>query len=84
MISGRLFGAVLSMDGWMDRNIDKYFISSMLATTLVFHGVLCPSRMLGAVVVGIGTAGRVRIRDMLAALPGSPAEKVALRGFVSR
>lgn len=40
--------------------------------------------MLGAVVVGIGTAGRVRIRDLLAPLPGSPAEKLEVRGFVSR
>ncbi|XP_041804266.1 biliverdin reductase A [Chelmon rostratus] len=40
--------------------------------------------MLGAVVVGIGIAGRVRIRDMLAPLPGSHAEKLAVRGFISR
>ncbi|XP_008286669.1 biliverdin reductase A isoform X2 [Stegastes partitus] len=40
--------------------------------------------MLGAVVVGIGTAGWVRIRDMLAPVPGSPAEKLAVRGFISR
>uniref|UniRef100_A0A4W6DI99 Biliverdin reductase A n=1 Tax=Lates calcarifer TaxID=8187 RepID=A0A4W6DI99_LATCA len=32
--------------------------------------------MFGAVVVGIGTAGWVRIRDMLAPLSGSPAEKL--------
>ncbi|XP_076601059.1 biliverdin reductase A isoform X2 [Chaetodon auriga] len=40
--------------------------------------------MLGAVVVGMGTAGWVRIRDMLAPLPGSPAEKLSVRGFISR
>ncbi|XP_030259223.1 biliverdin reductase A [Sparus aurata] len=40
--------------------------------------------MFGAVVVGIGTAGWVRIRDMLSPLPGSPAEKLAVRGFISR
>lgn len=40
--------------------------------------------MLGAVVVGIGIAGGVRIRDMLAPLPGSPAEKLSVRGFISR
>ncbi|XP_044074645.1 biliverdin reductase A [Siniperca chuatsi] len=40
--------------------------------------------MFGAVVVGIGTAGWVRIRDMLAPLPGSPAEKLTVRGFISR
>uniref|UniRef100_A0A8D3BC81 Biliverdin reductase A n=1 Tax=Scophthalmus maximus TaxID=52904 RepID=A0A8D3BC81_SCOMX len=40
--------------------------------------------MFGAVVVGIGTAGRVRIRDMLAPLPGSPAEQLRVRGFISR
>ncbi|GAA6231457.1 biliverdin reductase A-like [Lates japonicus] len=40
--------------------------------------------MFGAVVVGIGTAGWVRIRDMLAPLSGSPAEKLAVRGFISR
>ncbi|XP_028284231.1 biliverdin reductase A [Parambassis ranga] len=40
--------------------------------------------MFGAVVVGIGTAGLVRIRDMLAPLPASPAEKLAVKGFISR
>ncbi|KAM6918886.1 biliverdin reductase A [Xenentodon cancila] len=40
--------------------------------------------MFGAVVVGIGTAGYVRIRDMLTPLAGSAAEKLALQGFVSR
>lgn len=40
--------------------------------------------MFGAVVVGIGTAGWVRIRDMLAPLPGSAAEKLSVKGFVSR
>ncbi|XP_004078674.1 biliverdin reductase A isoform X2 [Oryzias latipes] len=40
--------------------------------------------MFGAVVVGIGTAGWVRIRDMLTPHPGSPAEKLAVRGFISR
>ncbi|XP_033953107.1 biliverdin reductase A [Pseudochaenichthys georgianus] len=40
--------------------------------------------MFGAVVVGIGTAGWVRIRDMLAPLPGSPAEKLNVRAFISR
>ncbi|XP_061784686.2 biliverdin reductase A [Nerophis lumbriciformis] len=40
--------------------------------------------MLGAAVVGVGTAGRVRIRDMLAPLQGSPAERLTLKGFVSR
>ncbi|XP_062337688.1 biliverdin reductase A [Osmerus eperlanus] len=40
--------------------------------------------MLGAVVMGIGTAGFVRIRDMLAPLPSSPAEKLSVKGFISR
>uniref|UniRef100_UPI0037E8946B biliverdin reductase A n=1 Tax=Semicossyphus pulcher TaxID=241346 RepID=UPI0037E8946B len=40
--------------------------------------------MFGAVVVGIGTAGCVRIRDILAPMPGSPAEKLTVRGFISR
>ncbi|XP_034744489.1 biliverdin reductase A [Etheostoma cragini] len=40
--------------------------------------------MFGAVVVGIGTAGWVRIRDMLAPLPGSAAEKLNVKGFISR
>lgn len=40
--------------------------------------------MLGAVVVGIGIAGQVRIKDMLAQLHGSPAEKLTVRGFISR
>ncbi|XP_049604401.1 biliverdin reductase A [Syngnathus scovelli] len=38
----------------------------------------------GAVVVGIGTAGWVRIRDILSSLPGSSAEKFTVQGFVSR
>ncbi|KAK7944402.1 hypothetical protein WMY93_000130 [Mugilogobius chulae] len=42
------------------------------------------SEMFGAVVVGLGVAGSVRIRDMLAPLPGSAAEKLAVKGFVSR
>ncbi|XP_041659440.1 biliverdin reductase A [Cheilinus undulatus] len=40
--------------------------------------------MFGAVVVGIGTAGRVRIRDILAPLRDSPAEKLTVKGFISR
>lgn len=34
--------------------------------------------------MGIGTAGAVRIRDMLAPLPGSAAEKLSIKGFISR
>ncbi|KAI4895876.1 hypothetical protein NFI96_007901 [Prochilodus magdalenae] len=40
--------------------------------------------MWGSVVVGVGIAGRVRIRDLLAPLPSSAAEMFTLRGFVSR
>lgn len=40
--------------------------------------------MLGVVVVGIGTAGWVRIRDLSAPLLGSPAAKLNIRGFISR
>uniref|UniRef100_A0A3Q3XMA9 Uncharacterized protein n=1 Tax=Mola mola TaxID=94237 RepID=A0A3Q3XMA9_MOLML len=40
--------------------------------------------MFGAVVVGVGMAGAVRIRDMLAPLHGSPAENLVIRGFISR
>ncbi|XP_074545360.1 biliverdin reductase A [Halichoeres trimaculatus] len=40
--------------------------------------------MFGAVVVGIGTAGYVRIRDILAPLPGSSVEKLTVKGFISR
>ncbi|KAM9458295.1 LOW QUALITY PROTEIN: biliverdin reductase A-like [Salvelinus alpinus] len=40
--------------------------------------------MFGSVVVGIGTAGFVRIRDMLAPLPSSAAEKLSVKGFISR
>nr|XP_006634403.1 PREDICTED: biliverdin reductase A [Lepisosteus oculatus] len=40
--------------------------------------------MIGTVVVGIGTAGRVRIRDLLSPLPSSPSEKLSLKGFISR
>ncbi|XP_053266025.1 biliverdin reductase A [Podarcis raffonei] len=40
--------------------------------------------MFGTVVVGIGIAGSVRIRDLLNPLPSSPAEHLRLLGFVSR
>ncbi|XP_012690674.2 biliverdin reductase A [Clupea harengus] len=40
--------------------------------------------MFGVVVVGIGIAGRVRIRDLLAPLPSSATEKMSVKGFVSR
>ncbi|KAG9273761.1 biliverdin reductase A [Astyanax mexicanus] len=40
--------------------------------------------MLGSVVVGLGIAGGVRIRDLLAPLPSSAAEKFTVKGFVSR
>ncbi|XP_078544314.1 biliverdin reductase A [Lissotriton helveticus] len=41
-------------------------------------------KMFGVVVVGIGTAGSVRIRDLLNPLPSSPSEILKLKGFVSR
>ncbi|XP_069816429.1 biliverdin reductase A isoform X2 [Dendropsophus ebraccatus] len=40
--------------------------------------------MFGAVVVGIGIAGSVRIRDLLNPLLSSPSESLKLQGFVSR
>ncbi|KAG8572608.1 hypothetical protein GDO81_012102 [Engystomops pustulosus] len=40
--------------------------------------------MFGVVVVGIGIAGSVRIRDLLNPLPSSPSESLKLQGFVSR
>nr|XP_056713739.1 biliverdin reductase A [Euleptes europaea] len=40
--------------------------------------------MFGTVVVGVGIAGSVRIRDLLNPLPSSPAEQLKLVGFVSR
>ncbi|XP_033021963.1 biliverdin reductase A [Lacerta agilis] len=40
--------------------------------------------MFGTVVIGIGIAGSVRIRDLLNPLPSSPAEHLRLLGFVSR
>lgn len=40
--------------------------------------------MFGSVVVGLGTAGSVRIRDLLAPLPGSPKEELSAKGFISR
>ncbi|CAN9502964.1 unnamed protein product [Ophioblennius macclurei] len=40
--------------------------------------------MFGAVVVGIGIAGWVRVRDMVAPLSGTTAEKLSVKGFVSR
>ncbi|XP_073406135.1 biliverdin reductase A isoform X2 [Dendrobates tinctorius] len=40
--------------------------------------------MFGAVVVGIGIAGSVRVRDLLNPLQSSPSESLKLQGFVSR
>uniref|UniRef100_A0A8D0E119 Biliverdin reductase A n=1 Tax=Salvator merianae TaxID=96440 RepID=A0A8D0E119_SALMN len=40
--------------------------------------------MFGTVVIGIGIAGSVRIRDLLNSLPSSPAAHLQLLGFVSR
>ncbi|XP_058870444.1 biliverdin reductase A isoform X2 [Acipenser ruthenus] len=40
--------------------------------------------MFGTVIVGIGIAGRVRIRDLLNPLPSSASEKMSIKGFVSR
>ncbi|PIO30558.1 hypothetical protein AB205_0115240, partial [Aquarana catesbeiana] len=40
--------------------------------------------MIGVVVVGVGIAGSVRIRDLLKPLPSSPSENLKLVGFVSR
>ncbi|XP_042332251.1 biliverdin reductase A [Sceloporus undulatus] len=40
--------------------------------------------MFGTVVIGIGIAGSVRIRDLLNPLPSSPTEHLKLLGFVSR
>ncbi|XP_074844166.1 biliverdin reductase A isoform X2 [Carettochelys insculpta] len=40
--------------------------------------------MFGAVVVGIGIAGSVRLRDLLNPMPSSPSEHLKLFGFVSR
>ncbi|XP_006124170.1 biliverdin reductase A isoform X1 [Pelodiscus sinensis] len=42
------------------------------------------NKMFGAVVVGIGIAGSVRIRDLLNPMPSSPSEHLKLIGFVSR
>lgn len=40
--------------------------------------------MFGCVVVGVGIAGRVRIRDLLTPLSSSAAEIFTIKGFVSR
>ncbi|XP_028919388.1 biliverdin reductase A isoform X1 [Ornithorhynchus anatinus] len=42
------------------------------------------SRMPGVVVVGVGRAGSVRIRDLQNSQPGTPSEHLKLLGFVSR
>ncbi|XP_074844169.1 biliverdin reductase A isoform X3 [Carettochelys insculpta] len=42
------------------------------------------NKMFGAVVVGIGIAGSVRLRDLLNPMPSSPSEHLKLFGFVSR
>ncbi|KAI5103864.1 biliverdin reductase A, partial [Silurus meridionalis] len=43
-----------------------------------------PQNMFGCVVVGVGMAGRARIRDLLTPLPSSAAEIFTLKGLVSR
>ncbi|XP_057190617.1 biliverdin reductase A [Triplophysa rosa] len=40
--------------------------------------------MRGSVVVGLGIAGCVRLRELLAPLPASAADKLTIKGFVSR
>ncbi|XP_028659890.1 biliverdin reductase A [Erpetoichthys calabaricus] len=40
--------------------------------------------MFGTVVVGVGIAGRVRIRDLVNPLPSTASEKMIPKGFVSR
>ncbi|KAJ8012078.1 hypothetical protein DPEC_G00064950 [Dallia pectoralis] len=40
--------------------------------------------MFGSVVMGIGTVGAARIRDILAPLPSSAAENLSFKGFISR
>ncbi|KAL0966125.1 hypothetical protein UPYG_G00291210 [Umbra pygmaea] len=40
--------------------------------------------MFGSVVVGIGRAGAVRIGDLLSPLPCSTADKLSVKGFISR
>ncbi|XP_067406469.1 biliverdin reductase A isoform X2 [Emydura macquarii macquarii] len=42
------------------------------------------NKMFGTVVLGIGIAGSVRIRDLLNPMPSSPSEHLKLFGFVSR
>lgn len=46
--------------------------------------VFCVGIMFGSVVVGLGIAGCVRLRDLLAPLPASAADKLTITGFVSR
>ncbi len=77
------------MKGFTWLSVIIFFISWTPALTpltdLLYNLFSLFSRsMFGAVVVGIGTAGWVRIRDMLAPLPGCPAEKLTVRGFISR
>lgn len=63
-------------------------VTELLRNTFFHSSLILRSsftvNMLGAVVVGIGTAGWVRIRDLLAPAAGSPAENLAVKGFVSR
>uniref|UniRef100_A0AAZ3R8M3 Biliverdin reductase A n=2 Tax=Oncorhynchus tshawytscha TaxID=74940 RepID=A0AAZ3R8M3_ONCTS len=54
------------------------------AQLIISDSVSLQSDMFGSVVVGIGTAGFVRIRDILAPLPSSAAEKLSVKGFISR
>ncbi|XP_078544465.1 biliverdin reductase A-like isoform X1 [Lissotriton helveticus] len=49
-----------------------------------FDYTLRISKMFGVVVVGIGIAGSVRMRDLLNPLPSSASESLMLLGFVSR
>ncbi|XP_029109259.1 biliverdin reductase A isoform X2 [Scleropages formosus] len=55
------------------------------AETGMMSSAACDGKtMFGVVVAGLGIAGQVRIRDLLSPLPSSPAEKMSIKGFVSR
>lgn len=63
------------------KNINRMlFFLDLLSIFVLFQA----NKMFGTVVVGIGIAGSVRLRDMLNPMPSSPSEHLKLVGFVSR
>ncbi|XP_019391225.1 PREDICTED: biliverdin reductase A [Crocodylus porosus] len=69
--------------GWVQVRVLQSRCHGSLSHSRAEHR-LETNRMIGTVVVGIGIAGSVRIRDLLNPIPSSPSEHLKLFGFVSR